>query len=286
MHGIGNDYIFVDCFDAPFKWNPAQAAKYLSREHISVGSDGLILIEPCDGADGRMRIFNKDGSEGEMCGNGLRCTAKYLYESGRAKNTTINIMTGNGIRQTWVFAQNGKVTSVRADMGEPVLESARIPVNAKTNIVTLDYDGGSAEFFCVNVGNPHAVTFDIFPEGERFAILGEYFEHHPVFPNRANISFCRVDTPSRLTARIWERGSGATRACGSGATATFAAAYFTGHCQGSATVSLPGGDLLIEYADGRLYMTGPCQTAFTGSVDLDDIDLDDIDLKTDAGEKQ
>ncbi|MCR4621334.1 MAG: diaminopimelate epimerase [Clostridiales bacterium] len=266
MQGAGNDYVYVDCFHETLPMPPNELSIQLSRPHFGIGSDGLILIEPCEGAHARMRIFNKDGSEGEMCGNGIRCAAKYLYDSGIAPSEQLDIMTGNGIRRVWVNVSAGKAVSARVDMGEPCFEPARIPVNSDTNTVVLELCGKKLKFFCLNTGNPHAVTFDCFPEGEEFALLGRAAETHSVFPQDANVSFAKVTGREEIHARIWERGSGPTLACGSGATATMVAARFQGLVGDRAYVDLPGGRLLIEYdADtNHVFMTGDCVEVFTG----------------------
>ncbi len=267
MHGAGNDYVYVDCFHETLPLPPDELAINISRPHYGIGSDGLILIEPCEGADARMRIFNKDGSEGEMCGNGIRCVAKYLYDSGIAPRERMDIMTGNGIRRVWVNVEGGKAVSARVDMGEPRFEPERIPVRGATNRIELDLPGRTLGFFCLNTGNPHAVTFDCLPEGDEFALLGRSAETHDAFPEDANISFARVMDREHITARIWERGSGPTLACGSGATATMVAARFLGLVGDRAYVSLPGGQLLIEYdaKTNHAFMTGNCVEVFTGN---------------------
>ena len=266
MHGIGNDYVYVDCFSQKPPADPAALSAVISRPHTGVGSDGLILIEPCEGADARMRIFNKDGSEGEMCGNGIRCVGKYLYDSGIAQKPVIRVMTRGGMKLLEMLTDGEKALGARVDMGEMRFDPKDIPVNAESNEVHIEAEGVRAMFYCLNPGNPHAVTADIFPEGARFERLGSAFERHSVFPKRANISFIRVEAPDLIRARIWERGSGATLACGSGATACLVAAYRMGLCGSRARVILPGGELRIEYDETtrQAFMTGPAQTVFTG----------------------
>ena len=268
MHGIGNDYIYIDCFKQPAPENPAELSIKLSAFHTGIGSDGIILILPCEGADARMRIFNKDGSEGEMCGNGIRCVGKYLYDSGIKRESVLNIMTLGGLKRLEMITEGGVATGARVNMGAPVFEPERIPLNAETNRVRLEAGGRQAEFFCLNMGNPHAVTSDIFPTDDEFETLGRAFELNAAFPNRANISFVKAVSATCLNARIWERGSGATLACGSGATATLVAAYKMGLCSDKASVRLPGGELFIEYDEksGCAYMTGPAEISFVGTV--------------------
>ena len=266
MHGAGNDYVYVDCFHDTLPLPPDKLAVDISRPHYGIGSDGLILIEPFEGADARMRIFNKDGSEGEMCGNGIRCVAKYLYDSGIAPREQLNIMTGNGLRRVWVNAEGRKAVSARVDMGVPCFEPEKIPVKSETNLVTLTLEGRTLRFFCLNVGNPHAVTFDFFPEDEEFAQLGRMAETDKAFPLGANVSFAGVIGKEEIRARIWERGSGPTLACGSGSTATMIAARALGLVGDKAYVDLPGGRLLIEYDKNtdHAFMTGDCVQVFTG----------------------
>ena len=269
MHGCGNDYVYLDCFAQKAPENPVELSKRLSAFHTGIGSDGLILILPCEGADARMRIFNKDGSEGEMCGNGIRCVGKYLYDTGIARRDVLNIQTGAGLKTLEMRLENGKAVGAKVDMGCPCTEPMRIPVRGETNRLTLAYDGGSAEFFCLSMGNPHAVTFDVEPVDEVFYRLGPFFETHPAFPNRVNLSFCTVVDRTHLITRIWERGSGATLACGTGASATLAAAYLTDRCGRAAYVKLPGGELFIEYDErnGHVFMTGPAEVSFTGEFE-------------------
>ena len=270
MHGIGNDYVYVDCFSQPLPEDPSALAVEISRPHTGVGSDGLILVVPCEGADARMRIFNKDGSEGEMCGNGIRCVGKYLFDSGIAPKKTLRVMTGGGLKTLEMQIRGGKATGARVDMGQMRFEPSEIPVNAPSNTVTLRDGARSFAFFCLNPGNPHAVTRELFPEGEEFLRLGAAFERDPVFPARANISFVKKLAPDRLRARIWERGSGPTQACGSWATACQVAMHLMGETAAAATVELPGGELFIEYdaVTQRAYMTGPAVTVFTGEWPL------------------
>lgn len=267
MHGIGNDYVYVDCFKNPVPADPAALSVEVSKEHFGIGSDGLILIEPCEGADARMRIFNKDGSEGEMCGNGVRCVGKYLYDSGIAKKEYISVQTLGGLKILKMKVVGGIAVGARVDMGVPSTVPSVIPVNGDENPLFITEGGEKIKFFCVNCGNPHAVTHDLFPDEETFFRLGPLFEKSSAFPERANISFCKVVDETHLIARIWERGSGPTLACGTGATATFMASYLQGYCGKGAYVKLPGGELYIEYDEesGHLFMTGPAEITFIGN---------------------
>ncbi|MBQ9409086.1 MAG: diaminopimelate epimerase [Clostridia bacterium] len=270
MHGCGNDYVYVDCFHEKAPADPGRVAVDISRPHTGVGADGLILIEPCEGADAFMRIFNKDGSEGEMCGNGIRCVGKYLYDSGIARKSVLQINTRGGLKTLQMQVLDGVAVGARVDMGLMRFESAYIPVRAPGNRVTLSACGHTMTFFCVNAGNPHAVTFDYFPTDDEFARMGSMLENDPVFPERANISFTKLIDQDTIQARIWERGSGPTQACGSGATATQTAAYKLGLTGPRATVRLPGGELIIEYdaASGHAFMSGPAHTVFTGNYPI------------------
>ena len=270
MHGCGNDYIYLDGFTQSVPDDPAALSRYLSREHFGIGADGIILILPCEGADARMRIFNKDGSEGEMCGNGIRCVGKFLCDSGIARKDVLNIQTGGGLKILEMRFDGGKAIGARVDMGQPRFEPEAIPVNAGSNRIKLDFEEKPVEFFCLNMGNPHAVTLSYSPTAADFARAGGFFENHPAFPARANISFCRVINRTHLETRIWERGSGPTLACGTGATATMVAAYMQGKVDSGAYVKLPGGELFIEYdvSSGHAFMTGPAETVFTGEFDI------------------
>ena len=266
MQGLGNDYVYVDTFAQQVR-DPAALAVRVSRPHYGVGADGLILIGPSDKADARMRIFNADGSEAEMCGNGLRCTARYLYETGRAPAGTMVVETGGGLRGAQVLLENGRVRAVRAEMGAPLLDGPRIPVEGCGNhaFVPLS-DGTVREFTCVSMGNPHAVLF--VQEAPRAWCLenGPLVERDAHFPMRTNVEFVRVLARDHLEVFVWERGSGATLACGTGACASLVAAVLEGLAERRARVELPGGALEIEWseADGRVYMTGPAEVCFTG----------------------
>lgn len=274
MHGIGNDYVFVDCFSETPPRDPAAVSRLISAPHTGVGSDGLILMLPAEGADARMRIFNADGSEGEMCGNGIRCMARYLYEAGVVKKERMRILTGGGLREVEIIREGGVCTGARVDMGCAEFSPEKIPVSADGNRVSIDFpDGGRAVFTCLSLGNPHAVTLDRFPESDAaFYADGPFVENHPLFPRRVNASFARAVDFTHITARIWERGSGPTRACGSGACATLTAACLAGACADKAHVELPGGSLFVEFErdTGRVFMTGPATIAFTGDWKTDE----------------
>jgi len=257
MHGLSNDYVFVDAFTQPAIGNPAALSVEISKYHTGIGADGLILIEPCEGADARMRIFNADGSEAQICGNGLRCAGKYLYDSGIARRKELRVMTGAGLKKLTLTVENGKAVAARADMGEPKIIAARKAIEA---------GGRTLRFTCVSMGNPHAVTFEEAAQDECFYTLGPAVERHEFFPERTNVEFVRVESPGRLHVRVWERGSGETMACGSGACAVLAAAVSEGRAQRQAQVVLPGGALNIEWCeeDNHIYMTGPAEAVFSG----------------------
>jgi diaminopimelate epimerase len=267
MHGIGNDFIVVDAFHNEIE-NPSALAKRICSRHFGIGSDGLILMCPSDRADATMRIFNSDGSEPEMCGNGIRCAAKFLYDMGLVRKTEMTIDTLAGIKPITLQLQDGRCTSATVDMGEPELTPAKIPVAAESNRIRVELGGREVEFFCVSMGNPHAVTFDLFPDDEDFLIFGRQMENHPLFPAKANIEFCRVEGAD-ARVRVWERGDGATLGCGTGACAVLAAGVRQGLLPRTAGILLPGGALSIRWDEtgNHLFMTGPAETVFTGEIE-------------------
>ena len=271
MHGIGNDYVYVDCF-ANTVQEPAALARRVSARHTGVGSDGLILIYPSTVADCRMEMYNADGSRGEMCGNGVRCVAKYVYDSGLARKNPLRVETDAGVKVLQVEPGNGRVSHVTVDMGEPILDGRRIPVSAEGRVigVSLDVGATSYEVTCVSMGNPHCVLF--MPEIASLDLprLGPQFEHHPFFPQRVNTEFVRADSRSTLTMRVWERGSGETAACGTGACAAVVAGVLSGRTERRATVSLPGGDLAIDWheQDNHVYMSGAAEEVFRGDIEV------------------
>lgn len=275
MHGCGNDYIYIDCFKQEIK-NPEELSRNLSRQHFSIGGDGIILICPSDKADAKMRIFNLDGSEGKMCGNGIRCVGKYLYDSGMAKKDTVTVDTLSGIKTLKIYPdEKGKAQLLTVDMGKASYLNKDIPVNldGETTINRpVDICGKTENITCVSMGNPHCVVFcddtdiiDIEKEGKRF-------EKNPIFPEGVNTEFITVEDEKTLRMRVWERGSGETLACGTGACASVAAAVACGYCpkDEDITVKLKGGELKIKYTEDRVYMTGPAVTAFKGEVEVDE----------------
>jgi diaminopimelate epimerase len=270
MHGIGNDYVYVDCFANPTPKDPAALAQKMADRHFGIGGDGLILICPSDnGADARMRMFNADGSESEMCGNGLRCVAKYVYDHGICKNERLRLQTGRGILTVDLEIAGGKANRVRVNMGEPILEAAKIPtklagsppVNAK-----LTVDGRTFEVTCVSMGNPHCVIFVEKATDELVLGVGPKIEHAAEFPARVNVEFVEIISRTEVRQRTWERGSGETLACGTGASAVCVAGVLTGRTDRRILNHLLGGDLelLWNEADNCVYKTGPATKVFSG----------------------
>ena len=259
MQGTGNDFIVVNGFAEPQPERFYSLAREICDRHFGVGADGLIWLLPSEEADARMRIFNADGSEAEMCGNGLRCAARYLLDAGLAPHGKLTVATGAGVLTVREAAEG-----YEADMGIPCLEAARIPVAMPDNRIALEVEGRRLSFFCVSMGNPHAVTFDLFPDDKVFTWLGPLIEKHHAFPNGTNVEFCRL-AEGRLDVRVWERGVGATLACGTGACATLTAAASLGLTGREALVHLPGGTLDIRWAkDGHIFLTGPAEVVFEG----------------------
>lgn len=275
MHGIGNDYVYVNCFQEEVK-NPAEVSKYVSDRHFGIGSDGLILIKPSDVADFKMDMYNADGSQGEMCGNGIRCVAKYVYDYGLTDKETISVETLAGIKHLELTIDAGKVALVRVNMGSPELVPEKIPVIAEGERainVPLEVKGNSYQMNCVSMGNPHCVIFmeeDV--RNLNLEAIGPDFENHERFPKRINTEFVNVLDRQTLRMRVWERGSGETLACGTGACATAVAAMLNGHVEKEVTVHLLGGDLKIQWDGGNapVYMTGPAATVFDGIIELPD----------------
>jgi len=269
MQGAGNDYIYMDCFRNPMPPDPAGLSRAISDRHFGVGSDGLILICPSDKADARMRMYNADGSEAEMCGNGIRCVAKFLYDHGLVRNTNLNVETGRGVLTLQLELHGGSVRQVRVDMGEPVLDAKRIPTTLAGNPpldVPLAVADRTFRVTCVSMGNPHCVTFVDTLDDSLVLGVGPKIEHHTAFPRRVNAEFVRVNSPDDVSVRVWERGSGETLACGTGACAVAVAGVLTGRTQRQIVAHLPGGDLRLHWseADNHLYMTGPAVEVFSG----------------------
>ncbi len=270
MHGLGNDFVFIDHFQGAPAELPdyPELARKLCHRQFGVGGDGLIMVLPSAKADARMRILNSDGSEPEMCGNGIRCFARYIYDQDYVTKNPLQVETLAGILTLQLSITGGQVTGVRVDMGEPILKSEQIPVLSQGDPVVrakLDADGQEFEFTAVSMGNPHCVIFVEDYEALDFERIGPAIEKHPLFPRKTNVEFIIVNSPRELTMKVWERGAGPTLACGTGACASVVAAVLNGRTERKVTVHLPGGDLLIEWGeDNRVYMTGPAAYVFKG----------------------
>lgn len=269
MHGIGNDYVYVNTFDQKPPLNPARLAVAVSDRHFGIGSDGLILIGPSERADARMRMFNADGSESEMCGNGVRCVAKYIHDHGIATKPGVTVETGRGVLNLDLEVVAGLVRRVRVDMGPPILQGSDIPtrlpgdppVNATLTVLDLDL-----EVTAVSMGNPHAVVYVDDVADFPVAAVGAALESHLVFPRRVNAHFVQVISPDEVKMRTWERGSGITLACGTGACAVCVAGVLSDRTSRKVLAHLPGGDLTLEWpaADASVFMTGPAAEVFSG----------------------
>ena len=273
MQGAGNDYVYVDCFSEPVPPQPDLLARKISDRHFGVGSDGLILIGKSQQADARMRMFNADGSESEMCGNGIRCVAKYVYDHGICRKETLQIETGRGILTLKLEVAGGRGQRVSVDMGEPVLEAALIPttlpgrlvVDADLHIADLGVAGRTLCVTCISMGNPHCITFVDALTDDWVLGVGPKVETDPHFPRRVNAEFVQVLSRTEIRMRVWERGSGETLACGTGACAVCVAGVLSGRTGRKILAHLPGGDLELHWADdGHVHMTGPAVEVFSG----------------------
>ena len=268
MHGLGNDYVYVDTFEQSVP-DPAAMAIAVSRPHFGVGADGRVLIGPSTEADYAMRMFNADGSEGEMCGNAVRCIGKYVHDRGLTAKTRVTLATRGGIKTLELRLQGGSVEQVTVDLGEPALSPASLPVTlAGAQVLNhpLSIDGQTHHITCVSMGNPHAVIFVDDPRAVDVHGIGRQIEHHPLFPKRTNVEFVRVWRRDLLEMRVWERGSGETLACGTGAAASLVAAVLNGLADRSAVVQLTGGELHVHWdaRDNHVYQTGPATFVFDG----------------------
>ena len=275
MHGAGNDYIYLDCRASGLPQRVAEWSVQLSRRHFSVGADGIICICPpaTPGADATMRMFNADGSEGLMCGNGVRCVAKYVYDQGGGRKKELRIETRSGIKTCRIRKEDGQAALVTVDMGEADFAPAAVPVLLPGERVVgrrVRVAGGEYAITCVSMGNPHCVVFGGDPDELDLAAIGPKFEHDPLFPQGVNTEFVQVVDPHTLKMRVWERGSGETMACGTGACASAAAAIAGGYCPAGEdiTVRLRGGELTIRVEGSRVWMTGEAVTVFTGTVEI------------------
>ena len=270
MHGIGNDYVYVNCFKEKIE-NPGEVAKRISDRHFGIGSDGLILIKPSQIADFEMEMYNSDGSLGAMCGNGIRCVAKYVYDYGLTDKTQISVATGSGIKYLDLIVEDGKVVLVKVDMGAPILEPEKIPAKvSKATGEKLTVQGKEYEVTCVSMGNPHCIVCVDDVDGLDIEQVGTFFEHHEVFPDRVNTEFIKVLDRNTVQMRVWERGAGETWACGTGACAVAVACILNGWTEREVTVKLRGGDLRISWDQEKntVFMTGPAATVFDGEIEL------------------
>lgn len=272
MQGIGNDYVYVNCFEEKVE-NPSKTAVFVSDRHFGIGSDGLILICPSDKSDFRMRMFNADGSEGEMCGNGIRCVGKFVYDKKMTDKETITVETLAGIKELRLLTKDGLVENVRVDMGEPILRPADIPASIKGDEcidMEISSNGSDYRITCVSMGNPHAVTYVDSVSDIDIGRQGPPMENHEMFPRRVNTEFVEILEDGTLRMRVWERGSGETLACGTGACAVLVASVLNKKSPRRNTVRLLGGDLEIEWnrEDNHVYMTGPAVTVFEGAINI------------------
>lgn len=270
MHGCGNDYVYVNLFEEKVE-DPARVAIAVSDRHFGIGSDGVITIGPSDCADFRMRIYNADGSEAEMCGNGIRCVAKYVYDHKLTDKTEITVESGAGVKVLQLTVENEKVSQVCVDMGEPVFEAAEIPVIAeKSPVIAEPILAGdrSWEMTCISMGNPHAVVFVDQVEDFPLEVYGPLFENHERFPKRTNTEFVQVVSRTEAIMRVWERGSAETWACGTGTCATVMACILNGLTEDEVLVHLRGGDLTIRYdrETNHIFMTGPATEVYSGEI--------------------
>lgn len=270
MQGCGNDYVYVNMFEESIE-NISEMAKKVSDRHFGIGSDGMILVCPSETCDFRMRMFNADGSEGEMCGNGIRCVAKYVYDHGMTDKTSISIETLAGVKYLDLTVENGKVSKVRVDMGEPILNTQQIPVvfeKEKMINETIMVQGEPWNVTCISMGNPHCVCYISDTASFDIEKYGPYFENHEIFPKRTNTEFVQIISRGEINMRVWERGSAETLACGTGTCACVMASILNGVTDHTVLVHLLGGDLLIEYDEktNHIFMTGPAVTVFEGEI--------------------
>lgn len=272
MHGLGNDYVYVNCFEERIT-NPSETARYVSDRHFGVGSDGLIMINPSEAADFEMEMYNADGSRGEMCGNGIRCVAKYVYDYGLTDKTSISVETLGGIKYLDLTVEDGKAVLVKVDMGTPILDPGQIPIVSGGDAVIDEpvvVDGTEYRMTGVSMGNPHAVIYVDDLGGLDMEEVGPKFENHERFPKRINTEFAHVIDRTTVEMRVWERGSGETLACGTGACAVAVASILNGYTEDEVTVKLLGGDLLIRWdrESDKVYMTGPATVVYDGEIDI------------------
>lgn len=272
MQGCGNDYVYVNGFENKID-NPNKLSEIVSDRHFGIGSDGLIVINPSEKADFKMSMYNADGSEGKMCGNGIRCVAKYVYDNKMTDKTTITVETLSGIKTLELNVKNDKVETVKVNMGTPILLPKDVPVvSDKDKVVDepIVIDDKEYRITCVSMGNPHAITFIENTDDLEIETIGPKFENNPIFPDRVNTEFIQVLDRNTVKMRVWERGSGETFACGTGACATVVACVLNGLTDDKVTVKLLGGDLFVEYnrEENTVYMTGPAKVSFTGKIEV------------------
>lgn len=275
MHGLGNDYVYVNCFEEKIG-NPPAVARFVSDRHFGIGSDGLIMINPSKTADFEMEMYNADGSRGEMCGNGIRCVAKYVYDYGLTDKTQISVETLGGIKYLDLTVEDGKVSLVKVDMGKPELEADLIPIISEREKVIdepIEVDGKEYHMTGVSMGNPHAVIYVDDVKGLDLEKIGPKFENHERFPKRINTEFVHCIDRQTVEMRVWERGSGETLACGTGACAVAVSSILNNLTDTQVTVKLLGGDLQIEWdrEKDRVFMTGPATVVFDGVIDITEI---------------
>lgn len=275
MHGLGNDYVYVNCFEEKID-NPPAVARFVSDRHFGIGSDGLIMINPSKTADFEMEMYNADGSRGEMCGNGIRCVAKYVYDYGLTDKTQISVETLGGIKYLDLTVEDGKVSLVKVDMGKPELEADLIPIISEREQVIdepIEVDGKEYHMTGVSMGNPHAVIYVDDVKGLDMEKIGPKFENHERFPKRINTEFVHCIDRQTVEMRVWERGSGETLACGTGACAVAVSSILNNLTDTQVTVKLLGGDLQIEWdrEKDRVFMTGPATVVFDGVIDITEI---------------
>lgn len=275
MHGLGNDYVYVNCFEEKID-NPPAVARFVSDRHFGIGSDGLIMINPSQKADFEMEMYNADGSRGEMCGNGIRCVAKYVYDYGLTDKTQISVETLGGIKYLDLTVEDGKVTLVKVDMGKPELKAELIPIVSDNEQVLdepIEVDGKEYRMTGVSMGNPHTVIYVDDVKNLDLETIGPKFENHERFPKRINTEFVRCIDRHTVEMRVWERGSGETLACGTGACAVAVASILNNLTDTQVTVKLLGGDLQIEWdkEKDRVFMTGPAKVVFDGVIDITEI---------------
>lgn len=275
MHGLGNDYVYVNCFEEKID-NPQAVARFVSDRHFGIGSDGLIMINPSKTADFEMEMYNADGSRGEMCGNGIRCVAKYVYDYGLTDKTQISVETLGGIKYLDLTVEDGKVSLVKVDMGKPKLEADLIPIISEREQVIdepIEVDGKEYHMTGVSMGNPHAVIYVDDVKGLDLEKIGPKFENHERFPKRINTEFVHCIDRQTVEMRVWERGSGETLACGTGACAVAVSSILNNLTDTQVTVKLLGGDLQIEWdrEKDRVFMTGPATVVFDGVIDITEI---------------